>query len=104
MTHASSPTLSEALIRSAVPTFLVADVADTARFPSFTDYELEYYEDKGTVYCYASSKTDMARAVQLQHGFGQTKESAAKVVERSFIAARDGYDAAEEFYAWSNHR
>jgi uncharacterized glyoxalase superfamily protein PhnB len=30
--HASAPTLTEVVIRSAVPTFLVADVANTARW------------------------------------------------------------------------
>ena len=32
MTHASAPPQPEVVIRSAVPTFLVADVADTARW------------------------------------------------------------------------
>jgi len=32
MTHASAPAQTEVLIRSAVPTFLVADVADTAQW------------------------------------------------------------------------
>jgi hypothetical protein len=32
MTHASAPPQSQVLIRSAVPTFLVSDVANTARW------------------------------------------------------------------------
>ena len=74
------------------------------RFPSFSDYELEYYEDGETVCCTARGKTDMARAVDLQTGFGITRDSASRWVERSYIWARDGYDAAEAFYPLSSHR
>jgi transcriptional regulator with XRE-family HTH domain len=73
------------------------------RFPSFSDYELEFYEDGDDIYCYARGKTEMARAVYLDQGFGRTKESAAKWVERSYIQARDGYDAAEAFNPFSEH-
>jgi transcriptional regulator with XRE-family HTH domain len=73
------------------------------RFPRFTDYELEFYEEREMVYCYAIGKTEMARAVQLEQGFGGTRESAANWVERSYVATREGYDAAEAFYPMAKH-
>ncbi len=73
------------------------------RFPKFTDYDLEFHEEGDMIYCLASGKTDMARAVHLEQGFGRTQESAARWVERSYICARDGYEAGEAFYPMTSH-
>jgi hypothetical protein len=73
------------------------------RFPAFSDYALEYFDEGDLIHWYARGTTDMARSVSLDVGFGQTEESAAKLVERSFIAAKDGYDAAETFYPLGKH-
>jgi transcriptional regulator with XRE-family HTH domain len=74
------------------------------RFPAFSDYAFNYFREGGIVYCYARGTTDIARSVALELGFGRTQESAAKFVQRSFIAAKDGYEAAEAFYPLAEHR
>lgn len=74
------------------------------RFPTFADYELSFHLDGDIIYCHARGMTEMARAVPLDTGFGSTEASAAKWVEKSFIALRDGYEAAENFYPLYSHR
>jgi transcriptional regulator with XRE-family HTH domain len=67
------------------------------RFPKFEDYELRFHLDGDRWFCYATGKTQAAREVGLLQGAGETKEEAAKWVQRSYIQARDGYEAAHEF-------
>jgi len=43
-------------------------------------------------------QTKEARTVDLTHGFGATREEAERWVRRSYIAARDGEDAAQKFF------
>ena len=45
----------------------------------------------------------MASAVHLETGWGKTKKSAEKWVHRSYIAMRDGRDAAEKFLPFHDH-
>jgi transcriptional regulator with XRE-family HTH domain len=73
------------------------------RFPALEDYELRTYEDGDRFFCHAVGKTDMAHAVQLDQGFGKTKESAEKWVQRSYIWMRDGREAAEKFLPFHLH-
>jgi hypothetical protein len=70
------------------------------RFPKFEDYEVICGDDGERFYSHAIGKTDAARAVELRGGPGKTRESAAKWVEKSYILARDGYEAAEAFIPW----
>jgi transcriptional regulator with XRE-family HTH domain len=72
-------------------------------FPAFEDYELRTYEDGDRFFCHAVGKTDMANAVQLEQGFGRTKASAEKWVQRSYIWMRDGREAAEKFLPFHQH-
>ena len=68
------------------------------RFPRFEDYKLLVREDEpGVFWCHASGTTDAARAVELQNGMGRTAGEAALWVRRSYVAAREGADAAEAF-------
>jgi len=67
------------------------------RFPKFEDYELSYHFEGDHWFCYGMGKTDAAREVELLSGAGTSQEEAAKWVERSYISARDGYEAAQAF-------
>lgn len=68
-------------------------------FPTFEHYELTYVEESpGTWFCYAVGKTEAARAVDLSSGVGQTAEQAERLVRRSYMQVRDGYEAAEAKY------
>lgn len=67
------------------------------RFPKFEDYELSYHFEGDHWFCYARGKTDAAREVELLSGAGTTQEEAAKWVQRSYINARHGYEAAQAF-------
>lgn len=68
------------------------------RFPRFEDYELTWFQESdGSWWCHAVGTTEMARQVSLQTGVGESKEDAARWLKRSYIQARDGYEAAQEF-------
>ena len=72
------------------------------RFPKFEDYELVFLEEEGTGMwtCFASAKTETARAVSLRHGYSASLDKAAKFVERSYVEARDGHEEAERRFPW----
>jgi transcriptional regulator with XRE-family HTH domain len=75
----------------------------SSRFPTFADYDLKTVQRKdGSWSCCAFGKTDAAREVYLRNGTARSKEAAEKFVEREFISARDGYDAAEKFWPFSD--
>jgi len=68
------------------------------RFPKFEDYELLFQEERnGVWYCHAIGQTEMARRVSLQTGSGRSKEHAEMWMRRSYVSARDGYEAAEAY-------
>jgi hypothetical protein len=68
------------------------------RFPTFEHYSLHFEQDGDRWLCHAMGMTTEARTVGLAQGFGATKEEAEQWVRRSYIAARDGGDAAQEFF------
>jgi hypothetical protein len=50
-------------------------------FPRFEDYDLQIRtHEPGDVWCYAFPKTDAARRVHLQNGFGRTPEEARECI------------------------
>jgi transcriptional regulator with XRE-family HTH domain len=67
------------------------------RFPKFEDYELLFKQEGNRWWCHPIGQTEAARQVPLQIGCGTTQEEAEKWVKRSFICARDGYQAAQAF-------
>ncbi len=67
------------------------------RFPSFEDYDLVFLEGSDRWSCQAIARTSAASEVPLGSGRGDTREEAARVVQRSYILARDGYEAAKDF-------
>ena len=67
------------------------------RFPRFEDYELIPMNEGTRCYCYAQGKTEFARQVSLQTGFGDTAEEAKEWVKYFYVLARDGYDDAKAF-------
>lgn len=68
-------------------------------FPRLDDYALEFVEhDDGSFTCFARGNTPSARAVDLRHGHGPSREAAERWVKRAFIEARDGHSAAEAAY------
>jgi transcriptional regulator with XRE-family HTH domain len=71
------------------------------RFPKFEDYELTFLGVPGAWSCLASGRTKEAKAVDLQVGHGDTREKAARWVERSYVSARDGYDVAERRFPFA---
>ncbi|MBK7908599.1 MAG: helix-turn-helix transcriptional regulator [Gemmatimonadetes bacterium] len=73
------------------------------RFPKFSDYKLHADSESDRFYCWGQGLTPMAKAVDLPHGFGATKEAAERWVERGYIALRDGSEAADRFYPFSEH-
>jgi hypothetical protein len=68
-----------------------------SRFPKFEDYELIPFCEGTQYYCQAQGKTEFARQVTLQMGFGDTAEDAMEYVKYFYLVARDGYDAAQAF-------
>jgi transcriptional regulator with XRE-family HTH domain len=67
-------------------------------FPKFEDYELTFQQEgDGSWWCFARGTMEEARQVELQSGCGLTREDAERMVKRSYILARDGYDAAKAF-------
>jgi transcriptional regulator with XRE-family HTH domain len=67
------------------------------RFPAFEDYALRFEQDADRWLCYPMGTTEAARAVTLEQGYGDTKEESERWVRRSYIAVRDGYEAAQAF-------
>jgi len=70
-------------------------------FPQLTDYDLTFFDENGAWTCMAFGRTEQARAVELASGSGPTRDKAAKWVKRSYVAARDGYAAAEQQFPFS---
>ena len=69
------------------------------RFPVLADYELDFVEhDDGSWSCFARALTEAARRVELRHGHGPTQSAAAQWIERAYVEARDGHDAAEKTF------
>ncbi len=67
------------------------------RFPTFDDYDLHFVQDSnGESFCFAVGRTPYARQVGLQDGRGQTREEAEAWVRYSYIAAKEGFAAAEK--------
>ncbi|HYC50977.1 MAG TPA: helix-turn-helix transcriptional regulator [Gemmatimonadaceae bacterium] len=75
-----------------------------SRFPAFDDYELMTYQEGELFYSHARGRTDMARAVDLMHGFGRTAEAAERWVQRNYIQVHEGSEAAERFLPWDAPR
>src|SRR5690242_18664393 len=58
------------------------------RFPRFEDYELVLFETDNQWLCLARGITEKAKVVPLQSGYGQTRELAARWVERSYVEVK----------------
>lgn len=70
------------------------------RFPKFEDYDLTFFpeDEEAAWYCMAIGRTESAREVALDSGYGRSRDEAKRWVERSYILARDGYKTAEAFW------
>jgi len=62
------------------------------RFPRFDDYELQFREIPSEKHsrwqCYAMAKTEMARRLSLQPGYGRTREEAEKALQDAYSRYR----------------
>jgi hypothetical protein len=72
------------------------------KFPMFEEYRIECFQEGERVWCHATGLTPAARSVELGNGSGLTQQAAIKWIERSYIAARDGYEAAEQRFPFAD--